>query len=372
MKRIPEQYRRKGCLLLALLLMMLALNACTAAKDAGENGNITMSVLKKSDNGNEQEQLILVYDGEGNLLTHQNGSRITRFTYDESGKMLSKTLYFAGSEEPREQTNYIYDKAGRLVKTDGFGYAEVYTEFASSYEYDESGNLIRLKNYTNGEVFEEFVYDSNGALIEEYAYYGGNYDLYITYIYASDGKLLEKRTNQGGSLYGGVDYVYDDAGCLLREEKFIIQDSERKESTATYTYDAEGRCVRWDIIDYQGNNNFYEYTYDAAGNMLSQMYTDQEDTSGYLWSYDAQGRMTSVQFMMRANKTKYIWTYDDQDNVKTLTVDTGSAKYSYKFSYTGPDANLPPQILEEIEGYIASFVQLSGLSPENHAAINHR
>lgn len=327
----------------------------------------TVTVRKKDQTyGYYDETLALVYNEKGQLLEYQAGYRKLLYTYDEDGNMSCRKMYNSAGEQ-MEQIDYTYDAQGRLVQTKGFGYAEVYTTYKTEYIYDENGNLIHKKDYQNGELFTEEVYDAAGNLLEGFSYMGGGYDSHSVYTYGEAGNLLSVETERGGEAYSGWYYFYDKDGRLVREERFLMSRGERKELTNTYTYDENGRCIRYDMGGFQGEQSYETYTYDAAGNMLSSEYHHYQESgsTGYYWTYDEEGRITSWKSTNRQGTTTYTWEYDEQGNVGKFAQDT----MTYSFSYTWPEAQLPQAAWEEIFHRIAAFTGLSVYDPETYARI---
>lgn len=331
----------------------------------------TVTVLKEDKTyGYYNETMVLVYNEKGQLLEYQARYRKRLYTYDEAGNISSHKTYNSAGELI-EQFDYTYDAQGRLVQTKGFGYAEVYTSYKNEYIYDENGNLIHKKSYQNGELFSEERYDTNGNLLEGGTYYGGGYDTYSVYTYDDAGKLLQVYSEKGGEPSGGCEYFYDANGRLIREERYLISKGVRKELTNTYTYDENGRCIRYDMGGFQGEKSYETYTYDAAGNMLSSEYHHYEESgnTGYYWTYDDAGRMTSWTSTNRQGTTVYTWDYDAQGNACRFTQNTEGAGFTYTFCYTWPDAQLPQAAWAEITGHIATFTLLSVYTPETYARI---
>lgn len=337
-----------------------------------EEPNGILITVEKEDNvyDSVNETMKLVFDDNGNLVEYWVGIRKLVYTYDDRGNMLSKSIYYQ-SGELNSQTNYTYDEAGRLVKTEGFGYAEVYTTYMSEFFYDDAGNLIREKAYENGELWKEEVYDANGNILEGFSYMGGGYDFHSVYTYDEAGKLQSIRTDRSGEPRSGGDYFYDEAGRLIREEIFQISNGERKELVNTYTYDENGRCIRYDIGGYQGEQSYETYTYDDAGRMLSSEYHHYQESgnAGNYWTYDEAGRITSWTSTNRQGTTVYTWEYDEQGNACKHTQDTAGTDFVYSFHYTWPEETLPQEAWDMIRLLMDQFSLVSVYTPEVYARI---
>ena len=220
--------------------------------------------------------------------------------------------------------------AERTVKmiNSGFGDGESYV----IYEYDEKGNRVR----------------------EEYPNY--------TYV-----------------------YTYDDHGnCISKKTEYVADDQEDRESTTTYTYDADGRIVTAVEINSAGKETQTRYFYYPNGNVMMKMsvsdsgnvnynfcpynpkdglawsygmseaggmeYTSEKDADGRIvkvtstgidgkqrtatFTYDEQGRLTASTSFHGEQKT---WEYDDQNRlVKYASVsDTSTSERFYTYDDQG-------------------------------------
>ncbi|MGY8562893.1 putative Ig domain-containing protein [Paracidovorax citrulli] len=178
------------------------------------------------------------------------------------------------------------------------------------YERDDEGEVMNLDELT-------WVYDYFGRLIDHNDLSGADYD----YEYDSDtGQLLRENsqwTEQARQYSTPIDdYWYDrdwsqygldaDQTNLDLPEPLLLNDPER-----SYSYFRSGA-----LKELREGNNWFRYTYDAAGNRTSEeAYT--YDADGQLLhvltrvSYDAHGRITKVtQKDMVANHTQLELNYD--------------------------------------------------------------
>ena len=119
--------------------------------------------------------------------------------------------------------------------------------------------------------------------------------------------------------------------CTAATVSTLGMQEDTIEQTITYSYDDLNRLTRASYDD----GSYYDYTYDAAGNRLTE--TTEEGSTGY--TYDAANRLTAV------NGQAYEW--DDNGNLlsdgaKTYTYEianhlTGvsSSSYTYQYVYNG-------------------------------------
>ena len=268
-----------------------------------------------------------------------------------------------------EQTNYTYDADGRLIQTDGFNYssAGVNTPYVVQYSYDSNGNLIGEKVYRYGELTEEHTYDASGNLIEIRDVQYGRRKIFT---YTAEGKLKSEYTELYGEPQSGSEYFYDANGRLIRVERYTIYSGKRKELAHSFTYDENGRCIRFDIGSFQGEQSYETYTYDAAGRMLSSEYHDYDGRdTGYYWTYDEAGRMTSWTSINRQGTTIFTWTYDEDGMVTVLTKEPTAFGGPCTFVYTWPETELPQTVWETVVERIAAFTGVSVYTPERYARI---
>lgn len=330
----------------------------------------TVTVEKTDETiGVQSETMILAFNERGELLEYWSGNIKILYTYDSQGRILSENAYYL-SGELVEQTNYTYDADGRLIQMDGFDYssAGVNIPYVVQYCYDSNGNLIEEQIYQSGELSGGHIYDANGNLIE--VYWAGDLQ-HEWYTYTAEGKLKSKYTELYGEPQSGSEYFYDANGRLIRVERFIMSRDVRKELTNTFTYDENGRCIRYDMGGFQGEQSYETYTYDAAGRMLSSEYHHYEESgsTGYYWTYDEEGRITSWKSTHRQDTYLFTWTYDDDGMVTVLTKEPTAFGGPCTFVYTWPETELPQTVWETVVERIAAFTGVSVYTPERYARI---
>ncbi len=342
-----------------MLVLLLIMAVCVGCTEPGEKeAKSTEIVIVSQETGEtatKEACLTLFFDGsQYRLERYAPGNRYVR-TYDLEGRLLLSQRFLG--EKLQSQTAYTYDAEGKLVKTEGFGYNEVYTTYLTEFFYDAAGNLTQKCEYTNEELQFAYIYDAQGRLVEGYGYFAGV--SHTVYIYGVDGKLLRSETQRDGEISGGWQYTYDQNGRLVREDQFRISNGKRIELTNSYVHDEQGRCVRYNLGGFQGEQSYEEYTYDTAGNMLSSTYHHYTgDVSTYRWSYDDQGRMLSMQ----NGNTWYVgcrWNYDQQGNVTAMT-NQGEEIF---FHYTWPE-DLPAWMKKEIAVQITGLTKLEIYTPQ--------
>ncbi len=219
-----------------------------------------------------------------------------RYTYDTSGKMLSKT-------DPAGNTiTYTYDSNGRVISST-----------------DPEGR-IKIINY-NSILDTTTVTEKDGGV--------------WTYKYDS---LLNVTTQKTDPLGNTTTYQYD-------QNKNLISTTEPDGSMTTYAYDSTGNMTS--VKDAAGNITSYTYntfgqitsvttpdskttayTYDTKGNLLS---TTDPSSAVTQYQYDSRGNIIAI-----INPLNQItrFTYDQYNNLTSITDPTG-AKITLTYDTAG-------------------------------------
>jgi RHS repeat-associated protein len=327
---------------------------------------------------NDQGFVSEVHEGcSGSVACTGNGERVTRFTYDDDGNLLTTEVgqgTVGGTLTDSRTYTGEFDGFDRLVNcTDP-------EDFVLHFEYDDEGNILEetLTNLAETVTYGRMArtYDgmnrlatetvdvrdlTTGALITA----GGNGQAVTTYAY-NDLSQVVSVTNENGH---DLAVTYDDANRVATEE-----DDEGNEAAYAYTllstghtvtktqtlksdlgsadktvvtkweYDTLGRLIRRtesrdssaDLITkfyYDFRNNLVksvdakgtvsEYTYDDLGRLTGV--DEAGTTSGR--EYDLNSRLVG---QTDANGKETTYAYDDLNRLTTLThADTGAYSYSH-------------------------------------------
>jgi RHS repeat-associated protein len=284
------------------------------------------------------------YTADGLLAskTDRNGNT-TQNTYDTHGRLTNKGIITPASTTVNYNISLTYDNNGnRLSMQDAIG--------TSSYGYDErnrvttayhpglgtdtmlrdqtvsmpAGNSYDLMTDAKGNTVQR-TYDKvnrlaqvqAGAATTSYAYYNnGNQQsvLYPNGVQETFGyyknNLLKTLTNTlNGVTKDNYTYNYDNAGNQTSKVEFM---QGALKGTTSFTYDGLNRLS--DITE--PNSQTTAYTYDAAGNRLTQKVTNGANVALTSYSYNEQNRMMStVAQLANGTKDTTSYTYDGNGNL---------------------------------------------------------
>jgi len=248
------------------------------------------------------------YDARGYLVESERpDGRIDRYEIDVAGQL---TRYI---DPAQKILQFRYDRSGRLIeRTDAMGYSV-------KFRYDAYGRLLQLTN-ENDESYQ-FAWDNLDRLVAQkdldgsgriYEYSVLNEVTRITHIPSADeqpplsdnapatrttairhdferdaiGRLVSKRTEDGTT-----EYRYDAADNLL-SITFTNNQGERQD--LAYTYDANGQ-----LCSETNSAGLLQYRYDELGNLQTIVLPDQREInhlyygSGHLHQINLNGQVIS-------------------------------------------------------------------------------
>lgn len=256
------------------------------------------------------------YDAEGRTLTETDGMGQTlAYAYAENGELASIT-YPDGTS-----VSYAYDEAGNLVEVSA-------PEGTYRYRYDERNQPVVLVR-PNG-VCTETAYDELGRVSSVMNASSEGFMLSsFAYAYDACGRIASEdavvRTAEGAMRSDTRTFGYTDAGKLAscagsgpdgsyREEYSYDPLGNRTSLHRTgidpdaieYAYDEQNRLVRSASTAF----GVTEYTYDAAGNLVSRRGAGHDTT----YEYGVEGRLQAVR---EGGELVMAATYDGDGNRTT-------------------------------------------------------
>ncbi|MBI3150063.1 MAG: RHS repeat protein, partial [Betaproteobacteria bacterium] len=239
------------------------------------------------------------------------GSRVTEFSYDASGNLLTKTITapngLGGSETRTWHTTY--NGFGQVLSVDGprgdVADLASYTYYAST---DPSGNyrLGDLATSSNalGQTTVYQAYDAAGRLLKTIDPNG----LETRLTYTPRGWLASRAVGTAAEGFATTSYTYDAAGQLLTV-------TLPEGSTLHYQYDPAHRLT--EVRD--GTGNRLRYTLDALGNRIKEEAFDPQGALARTRSraFDALARLAQEWGASTAARTVY--GYDANGNLTSST-----------------------------------------------------
>lgn len=205
-----------------------------------ENGNLCKKAWYYGEEINRVYEY--TYDSNGNIIQEVYYERLSvydpnlpalslqhtiDYTYDANNRVVKKVRT---SDSKSTISSYLYDTAGNLVE-------ETINDKTYRYSYDESGKIL---NKTLGDdILEEYIYDANGHLLK-HSYRASPSDFYFhthEYTYNADGQLIREVDNGPGTKIIR-EYSYDTNGNMIYKTKTI------GDSFYAYTYDVHGNLIK--------------------------------------------------------------------------------------------------------------------------------
>ena len=292
---------------LAILLAaaLLPLSGCSSK---GEAGSIKIADLPDT-----------ISAEEADLPENQALYRRTSYQYQD-GELTCK--YYNDFDE--------HDNLVRSEKDgdpEDMGMTDVY-----SYVYDENGNVTeKTKSYIdppstkkNCSFYDRYYYYPDGTLEYQVDYtFDYNSELlrknYIKEYDSHGNEILYLRYSDDGSVYYRSENKceYDGDGNLVKE----TWHDEDASQVIEFTYDEAGNMlteVRTEFSDDSFKNQSYvmtlEYSYDSNGNKVKQTTKDSYDeTTSIEYEYDDRNRVTSKEVYLSRAGTHTTYTYEYED-----------------------------------------------------------
>ena len=215
------------------------------------------------------------YDGNGNILSINDGTNTIRYTYTESNQLYSEDdptgveRSFRYTDADRVFVELVYENGVENVIEYGWDgtWGDMLTRYGNTYlSYDDIGNMLNDGTYTytwehgrelaemaSGEGRWSFTYDANGMRTGKTRRNVFTNELMDSYSYVYNGSQLSQMTKNGQTL----NFFYDGEG---RPAYFTY-------NNATYYYvtNLQGDVIA--ILDSTGTM-VVNYHYDAYGVLL--------------------------------------------------------------------------------------------------------
>ena len=215
-------------------------------------------------------------DGRLSAKVDANGNRV-EYTYDSLGRVDVEYWYTAGTQELVDTIEYEYDQFGRITMIqDSQGYV--------GYTYDDSG---RITSVSSPQGVIHYVWDEERNILERM--YTGDENSPTTDVYYDYNSLYQlSEVHQVVMAGQAVDqitsYVYDE---YSRVDELIMPNG----IVIDYSYDQLSNLTQ---IDYISNNDIFQsvdYTHDIESRRLQAVFTVDGQTRTVDYTYDALGRL---------------------------------------------------------------------------------
>ncbi|MCP4252153.1 MAG: PKD domain-containing protein [Candidatus Scalindua sp.] len=269
------------------------------------------------------------YDNVENRLTSLNYSGIGKidYKYDALGRRtaLTTTTGPFGTERTK-RVDYGYDNLSRLVSVSGPHGTTTYTINAvgdntktvtsdgtdsttTSYGYDTLGRVtdISLAD-TGGTTIASYQYTLDpGGMVTKVQEMGGRI---VDYTYDNMPRLLTEKITKTGNADKLFTFTYDKAGNRLSQ---IKPDGE----TIAYSYNNNDRL----LTETSGTNGVTNYTYDDNGSLIIR----NSPGENILYAYDPDGRLAGAQIDRSGVVQNATYSYDHSGNrMKRTLVDSAN------------------------------------------------
>ncbi|HET6503257.1 MAG TPA: LamG-like jellyroll fold domain-containing protein [Amycolatopsis sp.] len=293
-----------------------------------------------------------LYDYDGNVVKTTNPDGLaTTYTYDNIGRKLSQTVHVGGNTGDLT-TTYAYDANGRVTQqtsppvTDRITGNQHIAQVTTTYDAD--GDVISQVTADTGPHPDpsrtvSYTYNSHDQQDSS-----TDPALAVTHYSYDDYGNKASQTDPAGN---ETDYAYDPNGHLLTTTLRNYTGSQPnpqppvslvRESRA---YDPAGRLAS--VTDAMGRKTSYQYTDNGLTATITSSgpdggsYQQEQDT------YDAAGNLTSQVTNNGATTTNY--DVDAADRVASQTVDPGGLNRVTSYSYD-PDDHIASQQVSQGSG----------------------
>jgi RHS repeat-associated protein len=267
------------------------------------------------------------------------------FTYDQSGKVLTKSTALTGTTTRSCTLSYTYNSSGSvLTMTDDN------TQLTTLYEYNPLGQLINLSSTTDQVTTQlaSFTYTQEGA-IANYGLLPDNNTpvLERSYTYNSPGWL---DVQEDASFSESLQYTQGSCdnsgyyGGTIASQAIAYTEGQPSTQSSCYTVDYCNQIIAagtqsWAI---DGNGNFSSHTVNGTartytlvpGNNQLQSITTDDQSFSRNYQYNEIGHISQMQG--NAISALSFTYYDGSNKLKNIDIAANSAVDQLLFGY-GPD-----------------------------------
>lgn len=266
-------------------------------------GRLTTTVYKAA-GGAVAETVSIQPSKTGKPLNISDGAGTTVYTYDAHDRVETETRTDTG--QPAYAVTSAYSAAGDRTKVT---YPDTATSLRS--EYDRLGRLVKV---TEGTKVTQYQYDVTGNRTKLTLPNG----LVTDYAYDAQNRNTQSVEKKNGAAVLTYNYRFDRAGIRRWAEQLDVSPITLGNRTITYGYDAQYRLTS---ESWTGASR--TYTYDLAGNRLTQVEVNGGTTVSTTLTYDVLNRLTGS----TAAGTTISYGYDKNGNRTSRTVNGQAETY---------------------------------------------
>ena len=244
------------------------------------------------------------YDAAGNKLSVTDSTGNTTRTYDAEGRVLTKVQPNIGT------FTYTYDVITDVPEGE---YAEISVNPANITNkkvFDKAGRLHLV--YDGNDLAATYTYYDNGAL-QKVVYGNGASEEYTYFADGSLQTLINK--NAEGTVTDQYTYAYDSNGNQTSKTEIIASVNK---GTTNYSYNELDQLIR--VVEPSGKTT--DYSYDEAGNRVSEIITDNGTTTSTVYTYDELNRLLKTVTTIDDAVITYDYQYDYNGNLYSKTKST--------------------------------------------------
>ena len=238
-------------LLYLLIITSVALTSCS--NNRNDTGSPTSILVKKiiiTHSPNDIETLIYKYDGNKIISKSSDGGFVCNYTY--TGNVITKIQETVNNAfQNSSEYTYVDGKVATAILMQNYGGTDTY-----SYTYNTNGSISYKRTRTGSQNTTGLLTITNGNIIKNEEFYGGQYPSTSTYTFSYDTKNNPFKNVLGFNL-------------LLDPDTDIF-------SPNNMTIDGSGGS---------GNLRNYTFKYDTNNFPIERKYSNGNSTESYKYFY---------------------------------------------------------------------------------------